>query len=387
MSRSGDAVRVIFAGGGTGGHLYPGLAMRDALRETVERLDVLFVGARGGMEESILAGTETPLELLPGRGLRGASIGARLVAPFELAAAVVRSLAIIRSFDPDVVVGTGGYASAAVVVAAIIARVPRILQEQNSVAGLVNRRLARFADVVLLSFEISRRSVAGARHVVVTGNPLRRLPRLEREEAASRLGIDPALRTVLVIGGSRGAHSLNVAGSEAARVLLDNHNVQTILLTGRNDFDGMSSAWRGENRVKVMAYLDEVNAAYGAADVAVARAGASSVFELAAFGLPTVFVPYPWAADAHQLKNVETLEARGGCLVIDDDQLDGPGLAATLFSLLDDESGRADMRRVLEDWARPDAARHAAEEILSLIKKKTESRRARTLTRHLEGTC
>lgn len=385
MTAPARTLRVVFAGGGTGGHLYPGLAMRDALAAECDRLESLFVGARGGMEETILAGSPTALRLLPGRGLRGASLGARATIPFKLASAATRGLGIIRTFKPHVVVGTGGYASAAMVVAAVIARIPRVLQEQNSVPGLVNRRLSRFADLVLLSYECSREWIRNAGRVVVIGNPLRPMTRPGREEAAASLGLDPGLPTVLVIGGSRGAHSLNLAASEAARRLLTSREVQFLLLVGQSDYAQVARTWEDDRRVRVLAYLEEVQAAYAIADVAVARAGASSVFELAAFGVPAVFVPYPHAADDHQRKNVEGLASSGACVVIDDTDLDGERLSGVLGSLLDDERRRGQMTSALESWVPGDAAARAAQEIMALVKKKPERRRARTMTRVTEG--
>lgn len=362
-------LRIIIAGGGTGGHVYPGLAMLDALRERCGTVDATFVGARGGAEEHILAGER--LVLLPGRGLRGAPFAARLSAPWWLARAVWRGIAVTRTLRPDVVIGTGGYASAAMVLAAMMLRVPRVLQEQNSVPGLVNRRLARFADLVLLAFAGSQRHLPRGAEWQVVGNPLRPMPRPSRVEAAGRLGLDPGLPTVLLVGGSRGAHALNVAAVDAARRMLAAGDVQFVLLTGRADFDVVSEAMHVEAaRVKVIAYLEAMHDAYAAADVAVARAGASSLFELAAFGVPTVFVPYPHAADAHQARNADALVERGAALVVGNAELTGERLASEVGALLKDADRRERMRRALVEWAPTDAAQRAAAAIVAVAKKK-----------------
>jgi UDP-N-acetylglucosamine--N-acetylmuramyl-(pentapeptide) pyrophosphoryl-undecaprenol N-acetylglucosamine transferase len=370
-AETGKSVRVIFAGGGTGGHVYPALAMYEGLCE--ERGDdsvaALFIGVKGGLESSLFSSRGVDFRLLPGRGLRGASLVNKLRTPFDLIEGVSRSLGIIREFKPDVVVGTGGYASVSMVVAAIFTRTPRVLQEQNSVPGLVNRRLSRFADLVLLSFEESLARIPAGVRTAVIGNPLRRAPESDRRESAAFFGLDPGRPTVLVIGGSRGAVSLNRAAVDAAGVLLDETDTQFILLTGRSDYENIRSqigtAYPG--RVAVRAYLEEVHHAYRASDVAVARAGASSVFELASYGVPAIFVPYPYAADDHQRLNARPLEQAGAAVVVDDSRLDGPVLAGQLRLLLENPQRRAEMTVAMETWVKKDAARAAAGKILSLV--------------------
>jgi UDP-N-acetylglucosamine--N-acetylmuramyl-(pentapeptide) pyrophosphoryl-undecaprenol N-acetylglucosamine transferase len=362
--------RAMIAGGGTGGHVYPGIAIYEALHERFETVDALFVGVHGGMEEQIFAAHGLPHVLIAGRGLRGASLSTKLRAPFALAHSVRQALRALHAFRPEVVVGTGGYASASAVIAAIIARVPVVLQEQNSVPGLVNRRLARFAELVLLSYEESRAWFPKRVATAVIGNPLRRMPGVDRATAAKYFGLDPDRTTVLVIGGSRGAHSLNVAGCRVALALAAERDVQSILLTGERDYEFVRTALGGvADRVKVMAYLNDVHMGYAVADVAVARAGASTVFELAATGVPTLFVPYPFAADDHQTQNVAALVEQGAAVLIADAELDAARLQAELRALLDDDERRAGMSRSLRNWARPDAAVAAAGLVADVIKK------------------
>jgi UDP-N-acetylglucosamine--N-acetylmuramyl-(pentapeptide) pyrophosphoryl-undecaprenol N-acetylglucosamine transferase len=236
----------------------------------------------------------------------------------------------------------------------------------------VNRRLAPFARTVLASFASSRPYLRGARDVVVTGNPLREFRRVGREEAAERLGLSASRPTVLVIGGSRGAHSLNVAGADAAQRMTATRDVQFLMLAGAEDATAIASRFGDADDVTVMPYLEEVELAYALADVAVARAGASSVFELATRGIPTVFVPYPWAADDHQRRNAAELLALDACEVIDDAQLDGPRLAGMLSSLLDDAARRSRMSVAMREWAPEGAATRAASAIVEAVKKKPE---------------
>jgi UDP-N-acetylglucosamine--N-acetylmuramyl-(pentapeptide) pyrophosphoryl-undecaprenol N-acetylglucosamine transferase len=380
-------IRVIFAGGGTGGHVYPAVAMYEGLTEELggDAVTAMFVGVVGGMEKRLLSSLDVPLRLLPGRGLRRASLPERFLAAFELLRAVVMGIRTIRAFRPDVVVGTGGYASVAMVVAAILTGTPRILQEQNSVPGLANRRLARFANLVLLSYDESRALLPRGVNAAVIGNPLRRTPAADRTAGARFFGLSPARPTVVVMGGSRGAHSLNEAAVAAAEQLLGDTPAQFVLLTGERDYAATAATFdqrrpgndegnttsgeARESRVVVRPYVDEMYNAYSVADVAVSRAGASSVFELSSFGVPTVFVPYPYAADDHQRLNVESLRAAGGVVVVADDELTGERLAGEIRALLADQSRRSRMSVAMSEWVKGDAAREAARRIAGLVKK------------------
>jgi UDP-N-acetylglucosamine--N-acetylmuramyl-(pentapeptide) pyrophosphoryl-undecaprenol N-acetylglucosamine transferase len=365
-----DSVRIVVAGGGTGGHVYPGVAVVEALRERADT-DALFVGARGGVEQRILERAGLRHALLPGYGLRRASVARKAAAPVVFGAGVARAVAVLRGFRPDVVLGTGGFASAAVVVASVLLRIPRVLQEQNSVPGLVNRRLARFANLVLLGYEESRAWLPAWTSTRVVGNPIRRMPAVTRPAAASRMGLDADAKTVLVIGGSRGAHSLNLAGADAAALLATAHGVQFVILCGAADRAEVERRVAAvAARVRVLEYLDDVQLAYAVADVAVARSGASCVFELAQFGIPAVFVPYPYAADDHQRRNAQPLVAVGAAEMVRDADLDGAGLAQRLEAMLERPDRLAAMARAMRQWAKPDAAAHAADAVVELVKKK-----------------
>jgi UDP-N-acetylglucosamine--N-acetylmuramyl-(pentapeptide) pyrophosphoryl-undecaprenol N-acetylglucosamine transferase len=323
------------------------------------------------VEEGILARAGREYQLLPGYGLRRATLARKAAAPLVLAAAVVRAARILSAFRPDVVLGTGGYASAAVVVAALVSRTPRVLQEQNSVPGLVNRRLARYADLVLLGYEESRAWLPAGTHALVVGNPLRRMPTASRAAAADFFRLDAARPTVLVVGGSRGAHSLNLAGADAAARLVASQGIQFVILSGAADRAEVERRVAGvAERVRVLDYLDEMHFAYALADVAVARSGASSVFELALFGVPSVFVPYPFAADAHQERNAEPLVRAGGAVVVRDAEVGGERLAHEIGSLLAAPERRRAMADAMRAWSAPDAAERAADAILAVAKKK-----------------
>ena len=370
-------MRIILAGGGTGGHLFPGIAIYEALKTIDQDLNALFVGASGGVEKKIFAEANLPHRLLPGRGLRGASLFGRISTMISFMAAFIGAVRTIITFKPDVVIGTGGYASAAMVMAAITCGKTRVLQEQNSVPGMVNRRLARFAHLVLLSYEESRRFLPERVTCAVVGNPLRFKPGgSELREAGIRfLGLKNDLPIVVIVGGSGGARSLNTNGLSAAKKILETHRVQFVIVAGDRDYRSVLEASEEfKNDIRVLPKVEEMDKIYSVADVVVSRAGASSVFELALFARPTIFVPYPFAADDHQRKNVETLAAEGAAVVIDDQELNSERLGRSISQLLDDDDKRNNMSHAMGAWAKGDAAEHAAEIIMALVKKNAPAR-------------
>jgi len=365
-------MRVMIAGGGTGGHVYPGIAMYNALRRASDGVEALFVGAKAGVERRIFSELGLPHILLSGRGIRGTGLLNKLSSPFVFLVGILRGIREVRSFRPDVVVGTGGYASVSVVAAAVLCRKPRVLQEQNSVPGMANRVLSRFADLVLLSYEESRAYLKRGVPAVVVGNPIRVVRKSDRRAGSVFLGLDPGKPTVLVCGGSRGARTINQAAKDAIPAIAGKSEAQFVFLAGEGDFETVKrDLARFEPRVRVLPFLQEMHHAYSVADVAVSRSGASAVFELAAFGVPTVFVPYPYAADDHQKKNVARLAETGAAVVVENGELDGARLARILERLLGDPEERARMSSRMREWAKPDADDRAAERILSLVAEKS----------------
>ncbi len=369
-------MRVMIAGGGTGGHVYPGIAIYNALRRASGDVEVLFVGSKAGVESRIFDDLGLPNILLSGRGVRGTSFLSKITSPFLLVAGVVAGIRAISSFNPDVVIGTGGYASVATVVAAVLCRRRRVLQEQNSVPGMSNRVLSKFAHLMLLSYEESRAFIGSKVRCAVVGNPLRVKPGVDREAARRFFDLRADLPTVLVFGGSRGAHAINTAACSAVRRILEGREVQFVLLTGEGDFQTVSSALADCGPyVRVYPFLNEIQHAYALASIAVSRAGASAVFELAAFGVPSVFIPYPYAADDHQRRNVAALERQGAAVLLDNKNVDGEKLEAIILSLLDDGDRRARMSSRLREWSKVDADDAAARQIRDVIASKQQERR------------
>jgi len=225
-------MRIMIAGGGTGGHVYPGIAMYNALRRRVRNVEVLFVGARAGVESRIFDDLGLPSVLLPGRGVRGKGLLAKLTSPLTLLVGLFHGIREVLAFKPDVVIGTGGYASVAVVAASVLCNKKRVLQEQNSVPGMANRVLSRFADLVLLSYEESKAFFKRGVPTAVVGNPIRVKEKPDRDAALRFFDFDAGTAVVLICGGSRGARSINQAAVVAIRRILARRRVQFVFLTG-----------------------------------------------------------------------------------------------------------------------------------------------------------
>ncbi|MDH3214738.1 MAG: undecaprenyldiphospho-muramoylpentapeptide beta-N-acetylglucosaminyltransferase [Candidatus Krumholzibacteria bacterium] len=361
-------MRVMIAGGGTGGHVYPGIAIYEAFKRCGHGVDVLFVGAKSGVEGQILDDLQLPHVLLAGSGVRGASVISKLTSPFVFLASIVRGIREIISFKPDVVIGTGGYASVAVVVASVVCGKKRVLQEQNSVPGLANRLLSRFAHLVLLSYQESRAYFGNSVPCAVVGNPLRFKPDKDRDTALKFLDLKDNVHTVLVFGGSRGAHTINKAACSAVARILAKREVQFVFLTGAQDYDRVRNQMKEYGPyVRVYPFLEQMQHAYAVSDIAVSRAGASAVFELASFGIPSIFVPYPYAADDHQKRNISELVERKAAIVIDNDKVDGEALEKLIVSLLDDSTGRREISERMRGWSKTDADVLASSKIAELV--------------------
>lgn len=354
-------MKVVIAAGGTAGHIVPALALGRTLRS--RGADVTFVGTPGGQEA----------RLIPDEGFRFRAVEARPLPRSSVArwpaalATTARAVFTARSAidGADVVVGMGGYASVPVGLAAAMARTPLLIHEQNSVAGLANRLLARRASIVALSFESSRSGFGRRVPIRVVGNPVREAvldiarrrdssPGAVRAEAARELGLDPGGPIVVVFGGSQGARTINRAALAAAPHLPP--NTQVLLIAGHDKFEEVSAAAAGIAGLRVVAYLDRMELAYAVADVVVSRAGATTCAEVTVCGIPAVLVPYPHATDDHQLGNARELEVAGAANIVMDDRMDGDLFADRVGRLLGDDLLRASMGAAGRSWARPDAS-------------------------------
>ncbi len=345
---------VLIAAGGTGGHVYPALA---AARELADRsVPVAWVGTRAGLEARVLPGTGIAVEWLAMTGLRGKGWTGWLGAPWRLAAATWAARRIIRRLAPRAVLGMGGYVAAPVGLAARMAGVPLVIHEQNAVAGLANRLLARWAARILTGFP----DAFGERGEWV-GNPVRAavtaLPPPETRLAEHR----GPLR-LLILGGSQGALALNRRVPEAVAGLPEALRPEILHQAGPATVETARAAYREAGvEAQVVEYIEAMDEAYGWADLVVARAGALTVAELSAAGLGAVLVPLPWATDDHQTANARHLADAGAADVLPQDDLEKGALAPLLARLLVDREALSRMAAAARTMARPDAARRVAD--------------------------
>ena len=311
-------MKVVIAGGGTGGHLYPGIAIaRELLRDRGN--EVLFVGTKQGIEAKVLPKEGLPVRFITVGKLKGMKLLSRIKTMLALPLGLLQSWSLLREVRPDVVIGIGGYSSGPIGMAAYGLHIPLIVVEPNSYAGLANRKLGRLASRVVLCFPGTAARRFFPPEKTTTLGPLVRkgIDQGDRGAALAGFGLAAGRFTVFVMGGSGGAHAINMAMMRAATYLKDAENIQVLHQTGEKDFDEVSAGYRATGiRAVALPYIHDMAGAYAAADLVISRSGATTVAELAVCGKRAVLVPFPFAADNHQEYNARALADRGNAEVI-----------------------------------------------------------------------
>ncbi len=361
---------IVFAGGGTGGHLVPGLAVAEELRRRLPDARIVFIGTKRPVEEHMVprAGFElrtvdaprTPGHLWQWPGY-----------PFRMWASVARAKAALRELAPGVVVALGGYSAAPVAWAAKKLGVPLALMEQNSVPGKANRLMSRWAREIYSQFESSRAHFAKPDRVLMLGNPLREsITKGSRERAYKLFGLEPGRPTLLILGGSQGARTVNESVSLAAADLESGPAMQIIHQTGSADFERVKERYKASKLAShVVAFLDEVPDALAAADLVISRAGATTLAELAACGKPSVLVPYPFAAEDHQRLNGEAFVAAGASVMIRNGEFTRAEAGRLVRELLFDEKRLRSMGDAAKTLAKLDATRDVCHHLLVILER------------------
>lgn len=352
-------MRVMIAGGGTGGHLFPGVAIAEELRARDPEAQVRFVGTRRGIEARVLPDLGWELDLIEVSGLKTVGALGTLRGLFRLPRALWQARRVIKRFAPHVVIGVGGYASGPVVLMARLAGIPTAICEQNSIPGLTNRILGRVARRVFLAFEESRRFFK-PKKIVMSGNPVRR-DLVARLLAPGVRGDDETVH-VLVCGGSQGAVAVNELAAAALAALAKDLPVAIVHQTGERDLAATEARY-AEAGVPATchAFIKDMAAAYQRADLIIGRAGATTVAELAIAGKPAIFIPYPFAADNHQVLNAREMADAGAALVFEQATLTADKLADALRPLLAEPAKREAMGTAMKAIARPGAAGEVAD--------------------------
>jgi UDP-N-acetylglucosamine--N-acetylmuramyl-(pentapeptide) pyrophosphoryl-undecaprenol N-acetylglucosamine transferase len=343
-------MRAILAGGGTGGHVIPALAIAQQLQKEYNA-ETLFIGTARGIENRLVPAAGFPLRLVQVGALKNVSLATRLRTFSDLPRSVWEARRIFREFHPDVVIGVGGYASGPGMLAAVLMRIPTLVFEPNFVPGFANRVVARFVSGAAVHFEETGRYF---RRCEVTGVPVR--------EAFFHIASEPATPTVLVFGGSQGAHAINrVMMDSAGKLLLRVPGLRIVHQTGERDFNDVQAAYaKLGGAVEAHHFIDDMPGAFARASLLICRSGASTVAEITAAGKPAVFVPFPRAADDHQKRNAEALERAGAAVMLEETKLTRETLVETVFSLLADASRLKRMAEAARKLSHPNAARDIA---------------------------
>jgi UDP-N-acetylglucosamine--N-acetylmuramyl-(pentapeptide) pyrophosphoryl-undecaprenol N-acetylglucosamine transferase len=359
-------LRVVIAGGGTGGHLYPGIAVARELLARRPDTEIAFAGTAKGIEARVIPREGFALDLIRSGGLKGKSIVDRLRGAMLVPLGLVDGFGIVSRRRPDLVIGVGGYSSGPVVLAAALRGVPTMLLEQNAVPGLTNRLLARVVKAAAVTFDQTQ-AFFGSK-AFVSGNPVRPEFLTAGPLQESAHDDQATVARVLVFGGSQGAHAINVAMVEAAaRLAAGGPRLRLTHQTGERDVEVVRTAYREAGlQADVEPFLYDMGRQLGAADVVVCRAGATTLAEITAAGKAAILVPLPTATDDHQRKNADALAARGAADVLLQQDMTGSVLAQRILDLAGDRERRARMAAAAKALARPDAARAIVDRALEL---------------------
>jgi UDP-N-acetylglucosamine--N-acetylmuramyl-(pentapeptide) pyrophosphoryl-undecaprenol N-acetylglucosamine transferase len=361
---------VVIAGGGTGGHLFPGLAVARALKARIPAAQISFAGTAAGIETRVIPSTEFALDLTRSAGLKGKSLAARARGAALVPLGGIDAWRLISRRRPDVVIGVGGYSSGPVVAIAAMRGIPTMVLEQNAVPGLTNRLLAWFVGRAAVTYEASVKYFG--EKAFVSGNPVRREFLEGDDDPSHDAAINASRVRVLVFGGSQGAHAINVAMVEAApRLGAAAETLDLVCQTGTRDFDLVRAAFEGHGvQGRVERFIDAMDREMKAAGLVVSRAGATTLAEVTAAGRPAILIPLPTATDDHQRHNARALEQAGAAELMEQGELTGDRLASRIIALAADRDRRRRMSAAARQLAKPRAAEEIVDAAIALAERR-----------------
>ncbi|KGD69309.1 undecaprenyldiphospho-muramoylpentapeptide beta-N-acetylglucosaminyltransferase [Flavobacterium aquatile] len=360
-------LKFILSGGGTGGHIYPAIAIANELKSRFPDAEFLFVGAQDKMEMQKVPQSGYAIEGLWIAGLQRKLTLQNAMFPLKLVSSLLKSRQIIKKFKPDVVIGTGGFASGPLLQTANTLNIPTVIQEQNSYPGITNKLLSKKANAICVAYE-NLEQFFPKNKIVFTGNPVRQDildVDSKRSEALSYFNLDENKKTLLVIGGSLGARRINQLIAKEID-FLRNNNLQIIWQCG-NLYMADYKQFSDVENVQVVSFIDRMDLIYASADFVISRAGASSVSELCLVGKPTIFIPSPNVAEDHQTKNAKAIVDKNGALLIKESDLDEK-FESVFNKLIHDENLQKGLSENMKKLAKPNATKDIVEQIVKLIK-------------------
>jgi len=371
LKKSG--MRVIFAGGGTGGHLFPGIAIAQEFERTGSGSRILFVSSGRAIEESVLAKTHFEKAAIRVEGIKGKGIWSKLKSVFILPKGLAGAVGLLWRFKPDVVIGMGGYSAGPLIVAAWMLRIPRAICEQNKLPGVTNRLLAHFSDRIYVYYKDTDLK-ASLDKIRVLGNPVRR-EIVERLQTAGEKqnGADAGRKfVVLILGGSQGAHGINMAVIDALGHLRDPEKYKFIHQSGEVDAEAVRNAYEKRKITNTTAaFFDDMAGLYQEADLVICRSGATTVAEVTIAGCAVIFIPFPHATDNHQVFNAKPLVDEGAAEMILESQISGKLLSERIEFYAGHPDLCSQMKGKIRKFGKPDAAERIVEDIYQLLRKKT----------------
>lgn len=363
-------MKIIISGGGTGGHVFPAIAIAKAIKTIEPNADILFVGAKGKIEMEKVPKAGFPIKGLWISGFHRQLTLRNLMFPFKLISSLYKAWSILRKFKPDAAVGVGGYASGPTLEMSTRLGVPALIQEQNSYAGVTNKLLSTKVEKVCVAYDNMERFFGDK--VVLTGNPVREeITQIEgkKEEAQSHFDLKPDKHTVLIIGGSLGARTVNNAMEDNFEIIKNQKNIQYIWQCGKLYFDEFQTKETAKlPNIHLTKFIDRMDLAYAIADIVISRAGATSISELCLVGKPTILVPSPNVAEDHQTKNAMALVEKDAAILVRDADA-SEKMILTAQSVLSNDEQSAELSENIKKLGKKNAAEVIAREVLSLVKK------------------
>ena len=371
-------LKIVIAGGGTGGHLFPGIAIAQEFKTRNSATNIIFVSTGNPMEKSVLSKTEFELRCIRVAGIKGRGIWNQLISVLKIPTGILESMRILKNFTPDLAIGLGSYSAGPVLIGAWLRRIPIAVHEQNLLPGITNRILSRFADRIYISFE-NTKSNLDPRKVRWTGNPVRR-ELLEFEDSCTgdtRHHTVERRFTILIIGGSQGAHRINMAVTEALEYLKDKGRLHFVHQTGKTDEQPVSAAYRRHGiQGTVQSFFDDMAEQYHRADLLICRAGATTVAEISALGKAAIFIPFPYAADNHQVLNAGSLSNEGAAEMILEKDLSGEILAEKIEYYADRPAALKHMAVKARGFGNPEATKNIVDDCYRLIEERCARQRS-----------
>jgi UDP-N-acetylglucosamine--N-acetylmuramyl-(pentapeptide) pyrophosphoryl-undecaprenol N-acetylglucosamine transferase len=361
-------MKIIISGGGTGGHIYPAIAIADALKKNYEEVEILFIGAKGRLEERLFPEYNYNFKIIDIAGFDRKRLHKNLGLPIKLLRSVTNSMRIIKGFNADIVIGTGGFVCFPVLYAAQRLKMPNIIQEGNSFAGKTVKMLSKRADKVVINFDDTRKYLKRNDNVIRISHPIRSsMHRVDKTEAKAKLGLDNK-KTIFIFGGSQGATGINDAIAEIAKNLIE-ENINIIWQTGKVQYESLKNKFEKlSNRIKIFEFITDMQTAYSAADLVICRAGIGSIMELASMKQPAILIPYPFATENHQEFNARSLEKANAAIVILQKDLYG-NLLNKINEVLFDETKLNELSESIYKFADSEAASKIAKIIIETAKK------------------